>query len=100
MKCRIIVHDAEGPDPQQPGKSVPVPVGTEIEHPDCWYLCVPNGEFKVYEVDGRQEFKGAPRILAEPVDDECKARVEAERARMLAARTANPEGSKFKRTGK
>lgn len=52
-----------------------VPVGTEIEHPDAWMLCLPT------------RFDDDP--LAEPVDDEARTKVEqalAQRAQAIADR--------------
>lgn len=79
MKVRII-RDCTGPNPehdprQKPGPGNwphrPIPIGTEIEDPDAWHLCLPQG--------------GQPAV-AEPLDTEAHDKVTAFQAKQRKPR--------------
>ncbi len=61
-----------------------IPVGTEIEHPDAWLLCLPHGAFP-----GKDPLPAA----AEPLDDEARAAVV--KAQQRRARADKPAAVKF-----
>lgn len=80
MLVRIILESkGENPDYNPTLKADPetncptriIPVGTEIDDPDAWRLCLPDFE---------------KNIAAEPVDDEAKATVEKALAKLKATR--------------
>jgi len=71
MQARTIV---DGVEFLVDGKRTPQPVGHLMDDPHCWIHCVPG-------------YMNAPPI-AEPVDDECRARV----ARWMETRSAKLDG--------
>jgi len=82
MKVKIIT-DRDGPNPDFDNKKPEGPgnlhnrlvaAGTEIEHPDAWILCVINA---------------VGNAIADPVDDEAKAKV----AEHLSKRFGTPAAS-------